>query len=190
MVENWRYALKLIFCCLFASAAAANAQVGSSAFESVVTKVISSTGGDIEIAGRVRVAFPAKFFSKPETVSVGISANPTTDNAVAGYELLGAGRGPYLSFDVLVEADQEPQSYYEMTITLHSDYVQQIPSGLKPTAFREVLHGSDIEVHYHYEALPTKLAGDKRRLYVKVPKMKFYRLEQLYDTILVGCVPS
>src|SRR5687768_13457322 len=117
-------ALKLVFCFLFASAVA-DAQVGNSVLETVMTRVIASTGGDIEIAGRVRVAFPAKFFSKPETVSVAISGNPTTDNALAGYELLGAGRGPYLSFDVLVEAEQEPQSDYEMTITLPSAYVQQ-----------------------------------------------------------------
>jgi hypothetical protein len=36
----------------------------------------------------------------------------------------GTGRGPYLFFDVLVEAEQEPQFDYEMTITLSSDYVQ------------------------------------------------------------------
>jgi hypothetical protein len=68
------------------------------------------------------------------------------------------------------------------------EYLRQIPGHLKPTAFREVLHGSEIEFHYHYEELPARLGVDDRQLQVKVPKLKYYRLEQLYDTIIVGCV--
>jgi hypothetical protein len=136
----------------------------------------------------VRVAFPARFFAKPETVTLRISADPTKDNVRAGYELWGVG-GPYLSFDILVEATQEPRADYEVTITLPADYLRQIPSNLKPTAFREVLHGSQTELHYFYEELPTEFDADHRRLRVKVPKLKYYRLEQLYDTIVVGCAP-
>jgi hypothetical protein len=188
MVSNWKHALELISCLFLASVAAANAQVRSSVSESVLSKVINSTGGSIEIAGRLRVAFPARFFVKPETVTVRISTDPTTDTARAGYELWGAG-GPYLSFDVLVEAKQEPLADYEMTITLPAEYLLRIPSNLKPTAFREVLHGSQTELHYFYEEVPTELDANYRRLRVKVPKLSDYRLKQLYDTIVVGCVP-
>jgi hypothetical protein len=184
-----RYWLVLISLLLLAFSASANAQDRSSTAEAVLSKVIGSKGGSIEIAGRVRVAFPANFFSTPQAVSVRISGDPTTDNALAGYELHSAGRGPYLPFDVLVEADQEPQADYEVTITLPAEYLRQIPAHLKPTAFREVLHGSEIEFHYHYEGLPTSVGVDDRQLYIKVPKLKSYRLEQLYDTIIVGCVP-
>jgi|SRR5438128_2283611 len=187
MVSNWK-ALKLIYCLLLTSATAANAQVRSAVAESVVSKAISPSGGFIEISGRVRVTFPARFFAKPETVTVRISADPTTDPARSGYELWGAG-GPYLSFDVLVEARQEPQADYEVTITLPADYLRQIPSNLKPTAFREVLHGSPTELHYYYEEVRAELDANYRRLRVKVPKLKYYRLEQLYDTIVVACVP-
>jgi hypothetical protein len=38
-----------------------------------------------------------------------ISGDPMKDNTLAGYELHGAGPGPYLAFDVLVEAGQEPK---------------------------------------------------------------------------------
>src|ERR687897_1587902 len=110
---NWRLCVGVISCILLVSAAAVNAQLGSSTSETVVSKVIPSSGGFIEIAGRVRVAFPANFFSTPQTVSVHISGDPMTDNALAGYELHGAGRSPYLPFDVLVEAGQEPQGDYE-----------------------------------------------------------------------------
>jgi hypothetical protein len=89
----------------------------------------------------------------------------------------------------VIEADQEPQDDYEMTITLPAEYLRQIPSHLKPTAFREVLHGSEIEFHYHYEGLSTQIGVDGGQLQLKVPKLKIYRLEQLYDTIIVGCVP-
>lgn len=106
----------------------------------------------------------------------------------AGYALWGVGR-PYLSFDVLIEASQKPHSDYELTIMLPSDYLRQIPSNLKPTAFREVLHGSQSELHYYYEEVPTELDIKHGHLRVKVPKLSFYRLEQLYDTIIVGCVP-
>jgi len=188
MVSNWKHALELISCLFLAYAAVANAQVRSAVSESVLSKVISSTGGSIEIAGRVRVTFPARFFAKPDTVTVRISADPTTDPARSGYELWGAG-DPYLSFDVLVEARQEPQADYEVTITLPADYLRQIPSNLKPTAFREVLHGSPTELHYYYEEVSAELDANCRRLRVKVPKLKYYRLEQLYDTIVVGCVP-
>jgi hypothetical protein len=184
-----KYWVGLISLLLLAFAATTNAQDSSSASETVLSKIIGSKGGFIEIAGRVRVAFPPNFFSKPQTVSVRISGDPTTDNALAGYKLHGAGHGPYLSFDVLVEADQEPQADYEVTITLPAEYLRQIPAHLKPTAFREVLHGSEIEFHYHYEGLPTSVGVDDRQLYIKVPKLKSYRLEQLYDTIIVGCVP-
>jgi hypothetical protein len=163
-------------------------QVRSSASESVSSKLIGSTGGFIEVPGRVRVVFPTRFFVKPETVTLRISADPTTDTARAGYELWGAG-GPYLSFDVLVEVGQEPQADYEVTITLPGDYLRRIPSNFKPAAFREVFHGSQAEPHYFYEGLPTEFDGEHRRLRVKVPKLKYYRLEQLYDTIVVGCVP-
>jgi hypothetical protein len=81
------------------------------------------------------------------------------------------------------------QSDYELTIMLPSDYLLQVPSNLKPTAFREVLHGSPLELNYHYEKVATELDIKYRRLRVKVPKLSFYRLEQLYDTIVVGCVP-
>jgi hypothetical protein len=184
-----KYRVGLISLLLLAFAAAANAQDSSSAAEAVLSKVIGSKGGSIEIAERVRIAFPEKFFSTPQTVSVRISGDPTTDNALPGYELHSAGRGPYLPFDVLVEADQEPQGDYELTITLPVEYLRQIPAHLKPTAFREVLHGSEIELHYLYEGLLTRVDVNDRQLYVKVPKLKFYRLEQLYDTIIVGCVP-
>jgi hypothetical protein len=97
--------------------------------------------------------------------------------------------GPYLSFAVLVEAEQKPQADYEVTIMLPGDYLRQISSNLKPMAFREVLHGSPLELHYHYEEVPTELDIKYRRLRVKVPKLSFYRLEHLYDTIVVGCVP-
>lgn len=187
MSNNWRYAAKLIFCLFFVPVVAANAQ-SSSVFESVVSKVIGTTGGFIEIAGRVRVTFPARFFAKPETVTLRISADPTKDNVRAGYEIRGVG-GPYLSFDVLVEAAQEPQADYEVTITLPADYLRQIPSNLKPAAFREVLHGSPTELHYHYEEVPTELDANYWRLRVQVPRLKYYRLEQLYDTIVVGCAP-
>ena len=100
----------------------------------------------------------------------------------------GVGR-PYLSFDVLIEASQKPHSDYELTIRLPSDYLRQIPSNLKPSAFREVLHGSQSELHYYYEEVPTELDIKHGHLRVKVPKLSFYRLEQLYDTIIVGCVP-
>jgi hypothetical protein len=126
-----------------------------------------------------------RFFATPETVSVRISGDPMTDAVQAGYELWGVGR-PYLSFNVLIEASQ---SDYELTIMLPSDYLQQVPSNLKPTAFREVLHGSPLELNYHYEKVATELDIKYRRLRVKVPKLSFYRLEQLYDTIVVGCVP-
>lgn len=53
-------------------------------------------------------------------------------------------------------------------------------------AFRLILHGSPAELHYHYEALPAEVVYN--RLRVKVPKLTFYRLERLYDTIVVGCV--
>ena len=189
MGDNWRYAFQLIFCFLFAAAAAANAQVHGSATDSIVSKVIEPTGGFIEIAGHVGVAFPARFFAKPETVTLRIRADPTKDNVQAGYELWGVG-GPYLSFDVLVEARQEPQGDYEVTITLPGDYLRQIPSNLKPTAFREVLHGSPTELHYHYEEVLSEVDTNYSRLRIKVPKLKYYRLEQLYDTIVVGCAPD
>jgi hypothetical protein len=187
MVSNWK-PLKVIYCFLLVSATAANAQVRSAVAESVVSKVINPAGGFIEIYGRVRVAFPAKFFATPETVSVRISSDPTTDAARAGYELHGAGRSPYLPFDVLVEASQKPQAAYEVTIMLPNEYLQQLPSALKPTAFREVLHGSPSELHYSYEEVPAELEANSRRLRVKIPKLEYYRLEQLYDTIVVGCV--
>ncbi len=180
--------LELFSCLFLASAAVANAQVRSLVSGSVLSRVITSTGGSIEIAGRVRVTFPPRFFAKPETVTVRISADPTTDSLRSGYELWGVG-GPYLSFDVVVEARQEPQADYEVTITLPADYLRQIPSDLKLTAFREVLHGSPIELHYYYEEVPAELDANYRRLRVKIPKLSFYRLEQLYDTIVVGCVP-
>jgi hypothetical protein len=186
---KYLYLVRLISLLLLVFLASAKAQDRSSASETVVNKIIGSKGFFIEIAGRVRVVFPPNFFSKPETVSVRISGDPTTDNALAAYELHGAGRGPYLSLDVLIEADQEPQGDYEVAITLPVEYLRQIPMNLKPTAFREVLHGSEIEFHYHYEGLPTKVDPDERQLYIKVPKLKSYRLEQLYDTIIVGCVP-
>jgi hypothetical protein len=132
MLSNWKHVLKLVSYLLLASVTAANAQVHSSVSESVLSKVIGSTGGFIEIAGRVRVAFSAKFFAKPETVTIRISAALTTATARAGYELWGAG-GPYLSFDVLVEAKQEPQADYGMTITLPADYLRQIASNLGST---------------------------------------------------------
>jgi hypothetical protein len=188
MVSNWK-TLKLISCLLFVSATAANAQVRSAIAESVVSKGIGPAGGFIEIPGRVRVAFPARFFATPETFSVRISGDPTTDAARAGYEIHGAGRSPYLPFDVLVEASQKPQAAYEVTIILPSEYLRQLPSTLKPTAFREVLHGSTSELHYSYEEVPAELEDNSRRLRVKVPKLEYYRLEQLYDTIVVGCVP-
>jgi hypothetical protein len=188
MVNNWR-ALKLMSCFLFASATAANAQVRSAVAESVVSKAISPSGGFIEISGRVRVEFPARFFATPETVRLRISGDPATDAAQAGYELHGAGRGPYLPFDVLIEASQKPQAAYEVTIMLSNEYLRQLPSALRPTAFRELLHGSPSELHYSYEEVPTELDAKYRRLRVKVPKLSFYRLEQLYDTIVVGCVP-
>jgi hypothetical protein len=137
----------------------------------------------------VRVAFPARFFATPEKVSVRISGDPTTDAVRAGYELHGAGQRPYLPFDVLIQASQKPQSAYELTIMLPGDYLRQVTSSLKPTAFREVLHGSPSELHYHYEEVPTELDMNSRQLRVKVPKLSFYGLEQLYDTIVVGCVP-
>jgi len=188
MVIYWKYVLELISCLLLVSATLVSAQVRSSVAESVFSKVISSSGGVIEIRERVQVAFPARFFAKPETVTVRISADPTTDNARGSYELWGIG-GPYLSFDVLVEAGQKPQADYEVTIMLPGDYLRQIPSNLKPMAFREVLHGSPQELHYVYEAVPTELEANSRRLRVKVPKLSFYRLEHLYDTIVVGCAP-
>jgi len=131
---------------------------------------------------------PSRVFCKPETVSVRISNAPTTDAVQAGYALWGVGR-PYFSFDVLIEASQKPHSDYELTIMLPSDYLRQIPSNLKPSAFREVLHGSQSELHYYYEEVPTELDIKHGHLRVKVPKLSFYRLEQLYDTIIVGCVP-
>lgn len=188
MVSNWKHAVGLIFCVLLVSGALANPQVRSSVSESLSKKVIGSSGGFIEIAGRARVTFPGGFFATPETIRVRISGDPMTDAVQAGYELWGVGR-PYLSFDVLIEASQKPQSDYELTIMLPSDYLQQVPSNLKPTAFREVLHGSPLELHYHYEEVPTELDIKYRRLRVKVPKLSVYRLEQLYDTIVVGCVP-
>jgi hypothetical protein len=161
---------------LLAFSASANAQDHSSAAEAVLSKIIGSKGGFIEIAGRVRVAIPANFFSTPQTVGDRISGTPITDNALAGYKLHGAGQDPYLSFDVLVEADQEPQADYEVTITLPVEYLRRIPTHLKATVFREVLHGSEIELHYHYEGLPSRVGVDERQLYVKVPKLKSYRL--------------
>jgi hypothetical protein len=92
-----RYSLGLISLLLLVFLASANAQDRSSASETVVSKVIGFKSGFIEIAGRVRVVFPPNFFLKPETVSVRISGDPTTDKALAAYELHGAGRGPYLS---------------------------------------------------------------------------------------------
>ena len=188
MVSNWK-ALKLVYCLLLTSTTAANAQVPSAVAESVVSRAISLSGGFIEISGRVRVAFPARFFATPETVRVWISGDPTTDAARAGYELHGAGRGPYLPFDVLIEAGQKPQAAYEVTIMLPNEYLRQLPSALKPTAFREVLHGSPSELHYSYEEVPAELEANSRRLRVKVPKLEYYRLEHLYDMIVVGCVP-
>ena len=188
MLSKWKHAIILIFCVLLVCGALANSQVRGSVSESVFKKVISSTGGFNEIAGRVRVTFPRGFFAKPETVSVRISNAPTTDAVQAGYALWGVGR-PYFSFDVLIEASQKPHSDYELTIMLPSDYPRQIPSNLKPTAFREVLHGSQSELHYYYEEVPTELDIKHGHLRVKVPKLSFYRLEQLYDTIIVGCVP-
>ena len=187
MVSNWRHAVGVIFCVLV-SGALAKAQVHSAVSESVVSKVISPAGGFIEISGRVRVAFPARFFATPETVSVRISSDPTTDAARAGYELHGAGRSPYLPFDVLVEASQKPQTAYEVTIMLPNEYLRQLPSALKPTAFRELLHGSPSELHYSYEEVPAELEANSRRLRVKIPKLEYYRLDQLYDRIVVGCV--
>jgi len=122
MVSNWKHAVSVIFCGLLVSGALANPQVRSSVSESLFKKVISSTGGFIEIAGRVGVTFPGGFFATPETVSVRISGDPMTDAVQAGYELWGVGR-PYLSFDVLIEADQKPQSDYELRIMLPSDYL-------------------------------------------------------------------
>jgi hypothetical protein len=188
MVSNWKHAVSLIFCVFLLSGAPAKPQGDSSVSESLFKKVISSTGGFIEITGRVRVTFPRGFFATLETVSVRISGDPMTDAVQAGYELWEVGR-PYLSFDVLIEASQKPQSDYELTIMLPNDYLRQVPSNLKPTAFREVLHGSPLELHYHYEELPTELDVKYSQLRVKVPKLSFYRLEQLYDTIVVGCVP-
>jgi hypothetical protein len=117
MSSNWKRAVGLIFCVLLVPGALANPQVRNSEPESLFKKVISSTGGFIEIAGRVRVTFPGGFFATPETVSVRISGDPTTDAVQAGYELWGVGR-PYLLFDVLIEASQKPQSDYELTIVL------------------------------------------------------------------------
>jgi hypothetical protein len=188
MVSNSKR-LKLIFGVLLACATTANVQVWSAGAESVVRKVINPAGGFIEVLERVRVKFPARFFAVPEIVSVRISDDPTTDAARAGYELHGAGRGPYLPFDVLIEASQKPQSDYELTIMLPGDYVHQVASNLKLTAFREVLHGSPSELHYHYEEMAADLDIKYKQLHVKVPKLSFYRLEQLYDMILVGCVP-
>ena len=186
MVSNSKK-LKLMFGVLLACATTANVQVWSAGAESVVREVINPAGGFIEVLERVRV--PARFFAVPETVSVRISDDPTTDAARAGYELHGAGRGPYLPSDVLIESSQKPQSDYELTIMLPGDYVQQVPSNLKLTAVREVLHGSPSELHYHYEEVAADLDIKYRQLHVKVPKLSFYRLEQLYDTIVVGCVP-
>ena len=155
----------------------------------LLERLLTPLVGFIEVLERVRVEFPARFFAVPETVSVRISDDPTTDAARAGYELHGAGRGPYLPFDVLIEASQKPQSDYELTIMLPGDYVQQVASNLKLTAFREVLHGSPSELHYRYEEMAADLDSKYRQLHVKVAKLSFYRLEQLYDTIVVGCVP-
>jgi hypothetical protein len=126
MSNNWQHAVQLIFCFLFTSAVATNAQIHSSVIESIVSKIIGPTGGFIELEGRVRVLFPARFFAKPETVTLRTSADPIKDNVRAGYEIWGVG-GPQLSFDVLVEAAQEPQADYEVTITLPADYLRQIP---------------------------------------------------------------
>ena len=89
-----KYWVGVIFLLLVALAATVNAQDSSSASKTVLSKVIGSKGGIIEIPGRVRVAFPWKFFSKPETVGVRISGDPKTPNALASYELHSAGRGP------------------------------------------------------------------------------------------------
>jgi hypothetical protein len=43
--------------------------------------------------------------------------------------------------------------------------------------------------HYYYEEVPAELDANYRRLRVKLPKLKYYRFEQLYDTIVVACVP-
>ena len=186
MGSDW---LKLISYLLLAHAIAADAQGRNAATESVTSKVISPAGGFIEVSGRVRVAFPARFFATPETVNVRISDDPTTDAARAGYELHGAGRDPYLPFDVLIEAKQKPQAAYEITIMLPKDYLRQVPSDLTPSAFREVLHGSPSELHYSYEEVSAELEAKSGRLRVNVPKLKYYRLEKLYDPIVVGCVP-
>jgi hypothetical protein len=64
-----KYWVGVIFLLLVALAATVNAQDSSSASKTVLSKVIGSKGGIIEIPGRVRVAFPRCVISFDQTFS-------------------------------------------------------------------------------------------------------------------------
>ena len=190
MIDVSRSKMGLVGYLLVAAACSGNTRsIDNRLRDSVAVGRIGPNGGVIEVVQLVRIAFPRGFWATPETVTVRVSTSPTTTPAVV-YQHRGAGRGPYLWFDVQVRADSLPQADYVLTLTLPVDSLCEAAHGLVPTAFREVSGGSELELHTAYEQLPSWLTPDGKSLRARVPKHDGSRLGPLNDTIVVGCAPA
>ncbi len=156
------------------------------ASDTLAIAMIGPAGGSIELRGPVRVTFAPSTFALADSVTVFVTSAPAADDARIIFSHKGAGPGPYLAFDITVEADMLPQMHYELEITLTPSFLGAIPAGRVPVIMREVLIGSELELHSTYDELSTAFVADARLVRARVPKLPDYRLNRLYDVFIVG----
>lgn len=100
--------------------------------DSVATAMIGPEGGTIELPGVAAVTFPPGAFDVPQQVTLRTTGAPATDQGRTSLDVGGAGLGPFLPYDVRVEAPTLPSTNIDVALQLPGAFVDSLPDGCHP----------------------------------------------------------
>ena len=103
--------------------------------DSVATAMIGPQGGTVELVGVAVVTFPSGAFPTPQRVTIRTTNEPETDQGRMSLDLGGAGLGPFLPYDVRVEAPLLPSTSIDVALQLPRGFLDALPKDCHPRAF-------------------------------------------------------
>ena len=132
--------------------------------DSSVVALIPTVGAIVEFSGIVRVYFPTGAFARPESVTVWITDNPSTDRGAVDYDLGDGGRPPYLPNDVAIRATIRPRTVVDVEFTMPESGLRCVSHRFAPRVFREFTGGGLMEALTMYDPLPSTANDNDRTL--------------------------
>ena len=130
-VAFFAVAISTVSCCFTISASAQQRPQP----DAVATAMIGSGGGTVELLGGAVVTFPPGAFAVPQPVTVRTTNVPETDQGRASLDVGGAGLGPFLPYDVRLEAPLLPSTGIDVALQLPRAFLDALPKDCHPRAF-------------------------------------------------------